>query len=139
MSAAPLPPGVRAVMVFDATCLLCSATVSWVIRNDPERRIAFASAQGEAGQLYYRTAGHAPGVMATFLLVTPERVLERSEAGLALLRLLGKHRWLSAVGKAVPRAARDAVYDLVARNRYRWFGRRETCMVPEQEDWARFL
>lgn len=134
---AGLDPCVRAIMVFDGHCVLCSATVQWVIRHDPERRIAFASAQGGVGARIYGAS--AQDADATFLLVTRDSVRVRSDAGLALLEVLGTRRAIAAIGRRIPRVLRDAVYDLVARNRYRVFGHRSTCAVPDAGERGRYL
>lgn len=130
-------PGVRAIMVFDSHCVLCSRTVRWVIRHDPNRRVAFAGTQSAAGKGLFDASGHDANV--TFLLVTRDGVRVRSDAGLALIEMLGKWRALAAIGRRIPRPLRDGVYDLVARNRYRIFGRREACAVPGADERARYL
>lgn len=134
---AQVGPGVRGIMVFDSRCVLCSGTVRWVIRHDPEGRVAFAGTDSAAGGRFYAASGHDAN--ATFLLVTREGVRVRSDAGLALLDILGVWSALTAPGLRVPHALRDGFYGLVARNRYRVFGRRTTCMVPDADVRTRFL
>lgn len=134
---AQVGPGVRAIMVFDSRCVLCSGTVRWVIRHDPEGRVAFAGTDSAAGARLYAVSGHDAD--ATFLLVTRDEVRVRSDAGLAMLEVLGASPRLIAAARLVPRVFRDGFYDLVARNRYRVFGRRTTCVVPEADVRARFL
>lgn len=134
---AQVGPGVRAIMVFDSRCVLCSGTVQWVIRHDPEGRVAFAGTESAAGAGLYALSGHDAD--ATFLLVTRDGVRVRSDAGLAMLEILGVWPRSTAAGRLVPRVVRDGFYDLVARNRYRVFGRRRTCAVPNPGLRARFL
>lgn len=134
---AQVGPGVRAIMVFDSHCVLCSGTVQWVIRHDPDGRVAFAGTESAAGARLYAVSGHDAD--ATFLLVTRDRVRVRSDAGLAMLEVLGVWPRLTAAGRLVPRVLRDGFYDVVARNRYRVFGRRTMCAVPETGVRARFL
>lgn len=134
---AKVGPGVRAIMVFDSRCVLCSGTVQWVIRHDPAGRVAFAGTDSAAGARLYDVSGHDAN--ATFLLVTRDRVRVRSDAGLAMLEILRLWPALTAAGRRVPQVLRDGFYDLVARNRYRVFGRREACAVPDARLRARFL
>lgn len=124
-------------MVFDSRCVLCSGTVQWVIRHDPAGRVAFAGTDSAAGARLYDVSGHDAN--ATFLMVTRDGVRVRSDAGLAMLEILGVWSALTAAGRLLPRVVRDGFYDLVARNRYRVFGRRTTCAAPEAGVRARFL
>jgi len=128
------------VLLFDGVCNLCNGAVAFVIRRDPRARLRFAPLQSPAADALLASLGVARDRLPdSFVLVEDGRVHVRSTAALRVARRL-RFPWpLLAVFLLVPRWLRDPVYDLVARNRYRWFGRREACMVPTAELRARFL
>lgn len=126
------------LVVFDGECRLCSGAVRFILERDRAGVFRFVPLQSSLGRRLLRARGHDPGDAGTMLLVDGDDVLERSDAVLAVARRLPGWGW-TRVLRAVPRAIRDAVYSLVARNRFRWFGRRETCYVPTAEERSRFL
>jgi predicted DCC family thiol-disulfide oxidoreductase YuxK len=128
---------VRAVLLFDGVCTLCNGFVQFVIQRDPAGRFQFATLQSDAARRLLQAAPQP--LPDTLVLVENGRVFLRSTAALRVARGL-KFPWpLAFVLVVVPRPLRDWVYDVVARNRYRWFGRRDVCMVPTPELRARFL
>lgn len=127
------------LLLFDGVCNLCNGTVQWVIRHDPEGRIRFASLQSETGRRIRREAGHGDKTLDTVLLYDDGRIYHRSDAVLRLLRHLGGGWRLLAGLSLIPRPLRNGIYDWVAANRYRWFGRRESCMLPTPELKSRFI
>jgi predicted DCC family thiol-disulfide oxidoreductase YuxK len=128
---------VRAVLLFDGVCTLCNGFVQFVIQRDPAGRFQFATLQSDAARRLLQAAPQP--VPDTLVLVENGRVFLRSTAALRVVRGL-RFPWpLAFVLVVVPRPLRDWVYDIVARNRYRWFGRRDVCMVPTPELRARFL
>jgi predicted DCC family thiol-disulfide oxidoreductase YuxK len=123
------------VLLFDGVCTLCNGFVQFVIEHDPAGRFQFAPLQSDAAR---RVLGVAP-LPDSFVLVEDSRLFTRSTAVLRVARRL-RFPWpLAYVFVAVPRPVRDWLYDAVARNRYRWFGRREICMEPTPELQSRFL
>lgn len=126
-------------MLFDGVCNLCNAWVRFVIDRDPGGRFAFAPLQSELAERLLRERGYVGEPLATVLLVDGPRVYDRSTAALRIVRgLRGGWPMLAAL-LAVPRALRDPVYGWLARRRYRWFGRTETCRLPSPEIRDRFL
>jgi predicted DCC family thiol-disulfide oxidoreductase YuxK len=125
------------VLLFDGVCTLCNGFVRFVIERDPAGRFQFAPLQSAAAaRLLGATARPLPD---SLVLLEDGRLFTRSTAALRVARGL-RFPWpLAYVFVAVPRPVRDWVYDAVARNRYRWFGRREICMVPTPELRSRFL
>jgi predicted DCC family thiol-disulfide oxidoreductase YuxK len=126
-------------MLFDGVCNLCSGSVQFAIARDPAAKLRFAAIQSPYGQDFLRRRGLSADRFETFYLVDGDRVYEKS-AG--VLRLAGYLRWpwpLLRAMRIVPRPLRDWLYDRVALNRYRLFGRREACLVPTPEIAARFL
>ncbi len=125
---------------FDGYCVLCSGFVQFCFAHDGDGRLKFASAQSLLGQRVLAALG-LPGdtLDRTILLIEDNEVFSQSTAVLRSLRhLRGWPRWLAPL-RIVPRFIRDPLYDLIARNRYDWFGRRSTCFVPTPETRTRFI
>ena len=133
-----MPPE-NATLLFDGVCNLCNATVQWVIRHDSAGRFRFASLQSEAGRALLAQHGLPLDAMETVVLVAGASHWVKSDVPLEVLRRLGGGWALSSALRAVPRPLRNACYGWIARNRYRWFGKRDACMVPTPELRARFL
>jgi predicted DCC family thiol-disulfide oxidoreductase YuxK len=128
----------ESVILFDGVCNLCNAWVRFVIDRDPGARFAFAPLGSDAANelLHERQAMISSD---SIILVERDAIYDQSTAALRIARRLSGGWPLAAVFLVVPKVLRDAVYRLIARNRYRWFGRREVCMVPTPELRARFL
>ncbi len=132
------------VILFDGLCNLCNESVKWVIARDRDARFNFASLQSEAARRLLADAGfHDPEKRAnlpdSIVLMDENGLHMRSDAAIRIARGLGFPWSLATVFFAVPRPLRDWAYSVIARNRYGWFGRRDTCMVPTPELRARFL
>ncbi len=127
------------VILFDGVCNLCNGVVQFVIRRDPRARFRFASLQSAAARDLLTRHGVADDLPDSVVLVANGRVRTKSAAALGVAGGLGLPWSLLGVFWLVPAFLRDAVYDWIARNRYRWFGRREECMVPTPALRERFL
>jgi predicted DCC family thiol-disulfide oxidoreductase YuxK len=127
------------IVVFDAMCVLCSANAQFILKHDRSRRFRLASMQDEVGASLYRRFGIDPADPESIIVVDGEKLYRDSDAVLAIYIGLGGPWRLIAVGKIVPHVIRDPLYRWVARNRYRLFGRRETCWVPTPEQANRIL
>jgi predicted DCC family thiol-disulfide oxidoreductase YuxK len=127
------------VILFDGVCNLCNGLVQFVIARDPAARFAFASLQSNAASKLLDRHRQTTPLPDSIVLVDGDRVFTRSSAALRIARGLGFPWMLAYAGIVVPKPLRDAVYDRVARNRYRWFGKRDVCMVPTPELRGRFL
>ena len=138
MELAPLRDTPDALMVFDGACNLCSASVQAVLRMDREGVVSFASVQSLYGRALCEACGLDPGDPSTFLFFHRGQPLQASDAMLALLARMPQPWRRLALLRAIPRPVRDAAYLWLARNRYRLFGRRSTCLVPTPELKARF-
>ena len=130
------------LILFDGVCNLCNATVRSIIERDGAGRFRFAplqsqSAVGELGSVIGSAQGDP--LPDSIVLVDSSGVHTRSSAAIRIARGLGFPYSLLGLATVVPRPLRDAVYSMIARNRYRWFGRRDTCMVPTPEVADRFL
>jgi predicted DCC family thiol-disulfide oxidoreductase YuxK len=129
----------QAIVVFDAECVLCSANAQLILRNDRRRLFRLASMQGPAGRSLLRAHGVDPDDPDTIIVVAGPRVLRNSDAVLFIYSQLGGPWRAAALARAVPRALRDRLYRWVARNRYRLFGKRAECWVPDAADRDRLL
>ena len=132
----------RPAILFDGVCNLCNSAVQWVIEHDEEGRFDFASLQSDAARqelMKVLDANEIDTLPDSIVLLDSDGVHVRSAADLRILRGLGSWFPLLRLAVVLPRPIRDAVYNLVARNRYRWFGRRDVCMTPTPDIAARFL
>jgi|688.fasta_scaffold258663_3 predicted DCC family thiol-disulfide oxidoreductase YuxK len=134
-----LPPKCECVMLFDGVCHLCNGAVRFIMEQDPKGRIHFAPIQSDLGRRLYSQHGLNVDAPETLLLVTQERAFRESDAVIEIGRRIGGLWKLVVCGQFIPRAIRDAAYRFVARNRYRWFGKREACLMPPPELRCRML
>ncbi|GAA4453464.1 thiol-disulfide oxidoreductase DCC family protein [Nibrella saemangeumensis] len=120
------------IVLFDGVCNLCNGAVNFIIDHDPQHRFRYASLQSETGKQLVARHPELAG-MDSIVLLSGDQVLSKSGAVLRIASLLsGPWRWL-AVFRIVPQSLRDIVYDWVARNRYRLFGRTDACRIPTPE------
>jgi predicted DCC family thiol-disulfide oxidoreductase YuxK len=128
------------ILLFDGVCNLCDASVQWVIRHDRAAQFRFASLQSPAGRELLARHDLPVDALETVVLVEGDRHWLRSDAGIEVIRRLGGWwAFLALELQFLPRFLRDGVYRFIARNRYRWFGRKDACLVPTPELAARFL
>lgn len=126
-------------MLFDGVCNLCNGAVQFVVKRDPRGRFRFAALQSKRAAAVLAAAGVETPLPDSMVLVQDGVVSVRSTAALRIAKQLRAPWPLLSVFLLVPRPLRDLVYSFVAARRYRWFGRRESCMVPTPELRARFL
>jgi predicted DCC family thiol-disulfide oxidoreductase YuxK len=135
----PAFPDDRPLIVFDGECVMCSANARFVLRRDRRRRFRLTTAQGPLGAALYRHFRLRSDEEGTILVLAGGRLLTETDAAIEIASGLGWPWRGAAALRIVPRPLRDRVYRWVARNRFRWFGRRETCWVPAPADSARIL
>jgi len=129
----------RLIILFDGVCNLCNAGIQSVIKKDKKKKFRFASLQGEKGQALLREFNLAGPHLDSFVLIEGDKAYTRSTAALRIAKLTGGF-WKILYGLIiVPRFIRDAVYNMIARNRYKWFGKKDECMIPTPELRDRFL
>jgi predicted DCC family thiol-disulfide oxidoreductase YuxK len=128
-----------AVVIFDGVCNLCAASVRFVLRHEAEPQLLFTPLQSPAGARLMREHGFSPDDVKTFVLVVDGKAYAKSDAAIRVTQYFRGPWKLMGLMRIVPRPLRDWGYDLVARNRYRWFGRVDECMVPTPELRARFI
>ena len=126
------------VIYYDGVCGLCNRWVQWVLRRDPERSFRFTTLQGESAAGEFGTPAGDPASWAV-VLEDEHGVHERSDAALRIVSRLGGFHRFAALLLWVPKGIRDGVYRWIARNRYRWFGKRESCALPDKAERSLFL
>jgi predicted DCC family thiol-disulfide oxidoreductase YuxK len=132
------PPG-HEIVIFDGVCNLCCASVQFSLGRERDAHLSFTPLPSIAGARWMRDAGLDPAQAATVVLLSGGVPNTRSEAALRIARHLRRPwRW-AAAARIVPRALRDWLCDRVANNRYHWFGRTRTCMVPSPALALRFI
>jgi predicted DCC family thiol-disulfide oxidoreductase YuxK len=133
----PLPEG--PIIVFDGLCVLCSANAQFVLGQDKSQRFRLAAMQGPVGSALFARFGIDPNDPDTIIVVHGDQVWRDSDAVLEIYSGLGWPWRFAAIFKVIPRFIRDPIYRLVATNRYRIFGKRETCWPPTPEQAKRVL
>jgi predicted DCC family thiol-disulfide oxidoreductase YuxK len=126
-----------ATLFFDGYCTLCNNSVDFLMRVDKRQRLSFGSLQSETAQR--ELPQELRESVDSVILKYNDRVFVKSDAALEVCRILGGGWHFFRIFKILPRSWRDAIYEWVARNRYRWFGKRETCRMPTPEEKARFV
>ena len=119
------------IVVFDGICNLCSSLVDFVSKRDHGNVFTFVPMQSPQGQKLLEQHGVSINQVDTFLLIGNGGALVRSDAAIAIAAELRRPWDMLTVFRYVPRPIRDWVYSFVARNRYRWFGKRATCKLPD--------
>jgi predicted DCC family thiol-disulfide oxidoreductase YuxK len=127
------------IVLFDGVCNLCNGSVQFILKRDPQALFRFASLQSAAGRSLMVEHGLDPEALSSVILIENGRAWQESSAALRVARYLPGGWKLLRVFAVIPRPLRDAVYRLIARNRYRWFGKQETCWLPTPELKGRFL
>ena len=127
------------ILLFDGVCNLCNDFVKQIITRDQKGLVRYASLQSKAGQELLSKMGLVDFSMDTVVLIEGKKMYTKSDVALRIFRYLGgKWSYLYYLS-IIPKFIRDSIYDLIARNRYRWFGKREACMLPRPEWEDRFL
>jgi predicted DCC family thiol-disulfide oxidoreductase YuxK len=129
----------QAILLFDGVCNLCNSTVRFVMRHERRPELRFCALQSEGGTQLLTRHGINTDYLGSLILIEGESVFLKSDAALRLASYL---KWPWSWGRAAvifPRSLRDSAYDVIARNRYRWFGRHDACLLPTAELRSRLL
>lgn len=127
----------RALFVFDGICVLCSGGASWVMRHDRNARLNFTPAQEALGQALYAHYGVA--MDESYLLIADGRAFTASRGYFEVCRILGGWWYLCRIAAIIPEQLRDWLYAMIARHRYRWFGKADYCALLTAEQRSRLL
>ena len=144
--------GLHPILLYDGVCGFCNRTVRYILKRDRQKVFRFASLQSELARGILTKHGASPSDLDTFYVVLDfnvglqdnippnEKLLARSDAVIFVLREIGGvSRWAGNAFRLVNRGLRDWIYNVIARRRYRFFGRYETCPLPDPETRDRFL
>jgi len=132
-------PTDKSIVIFDGFCNLCNGAVDLIIRYDPNHRFLFTANQHEAGKDLLKKFDKAPESVSTIYLVEGDQIYERSSAALRIAHKMSFPFPLFGIAWIVPDFIRDPIYNFIAKNRYRWMGKKETCRMPSPEERAKFL
>jgi predicted DCC family thiol-disulfide oxidoreductase YuxK len=126
------------IILFDGICNLCSSSVRFIIQRDPGREFKFASLQSEAGKQYIEQYNIHETIDSIVLIKDGKVYLESTAA----LKIASRLKWpwrIFGILLGIPKPVRDRLYKWIAKNRYKWFGRDESCMLPSKENRDRFI
>jgi predicted DCC family thiol-disulfide oxidoreductase YuxK len=129
----------KQVILFDGFCNLCNGAVLFVIKRDKKVKFSFASLQSSFGQIQLKQYGLSSDELSTIVLLKDGRIFTKSTAALEIAKNLDGLWPAFYFFRIVPPLIRNFVYDFIAQNRYRWFGKWEVCMIPTPELKARFI
>ena len=132
-------PKDKPILLFDGVCNLCNASVQFIIKRDPKAKVRYAALQSEIGQAILEKENRASNDLDTAILYEHGQIYTRSCVGLRLSRYMSGLWPLFYVFIFLPKALRDPIYNWIAKNRYNWFGKSESCMLPTPELKSRFL
>lgn len=133
-------PKDKKIILFDGVCNLCNASVNFIIKHDKKDLFRFVPIQSNLGQniLYY--IGIQPLNMDSVILYEPKiAYYYKSSAALEIMKNLGGFFYFIIILKIIPRSILNMIYDFIAQNRYKWFGKKESCMIPSEELKSKFL
>ncbi|MCP9762252.1 thiol-disulfide oxidoreductase DCC family protein [Lacihabitans soyangensis] len=126
------------IILFDGVCNLCNGAVQFVLRNDTKNIFKFASLQSKFAQDFLKKHQLPTENFGTLILIENEKIFVKSNAVFKIAKYLTKYAWLS-VFSFLPIFVTDFFYDIVSKNRLKWFGKRENCWLPTDELKERFL
>jgi predicted DCC family thiol-disulfide oxidoreductase YuxK len=129
----------KPIIIFDGYCALCSGWARFVLRHDPDGRYRLLSAQSPLGYALYVHYGLDPLDYETNILIADGIAWFKSEGSIRMAEGLGFPWSLAGLFRVLPMAWRDSLYETIARNRLKWFGKRETCYLPDPRYAGRFL
>lgn len=127
------------IILFDGVCNLCSSSVQFVLKRDKKKQFLFGSLQGSFGQEILARYNLPADTFNSFILLEDNQLYTKSTGALRMLKHLGGGWRLLYGFIIIPRFLRDAVYGFIAKNRYKWFGKKEACWLPRPEWKDRFL
>ena len=129
----------KKIVLFDGVCNLCNSSVTFIIKRDPKNRFKFAALQSDSGQKLVTMHGIDTSKTDSIILIDHDKAYAKSGAALRIAKFLSGGYPLLFGLIIIPPFLRNWVYDYIARNRYKWYGNRESCMIPTQELKEKFL
>jgi predicted DCC family thiol-disulfide oxidoreductase YuxK len=132
-------PNDKKIILFDGVCNLCNSSIIFVIKHDPKDLFRFAPLQSDIGKSLMEKHQIDPQETDSIILVDQEKAYTKSSAALRVSRHLSGGYPLLAIFLIIPVFLRNLVYDYIAKNRYKWYGKKDSCMIPTPELKAKFL
>lgn len=129
----------KEILLFDGVCNLCNSSVNFIIDHDPKGHFKFAALQSEFGQKKLEELGFDQEEFDSLVLLSGDKVYKKSSAALRIARKLSGLYPLLYVFIIIPPFIRHGVYNIIAKNRYKWWGKRDSCRMPTPELKARFV
>jgi len=134
-----LPKGVK-IILFDGVCNLCNSTIQFIIKHDKKRQFRFTSLQSDLGKQLLKERNINPVKIDSIILIEPNiAYYHKSTAALEIAKGLNGAYPLMSIFLIIPISLRDWVYDYIAKNRYKWFGKNESCLLPSKEEEELFI
>jgi predicted DCC family thiol-disulfide oxidoreductase YuxK len=127
------------IILFDGVCNFCNSSVNFIIRHDKKKRYKFAALQSDVGRMLSEKHGIDQSKIDSIILIENGNIFVKSSAILRITKNLNLLYPLLYVFIITPKFIRDGVYDFIAKNRYKWFGKKEACMIPSPEIKSRFI
>ncbi len=127
------------LLLFDGICNLCNTSINYIIKRDKRQLFKFASLQSDAAKQVLLQFNEKKYSIDSIILICNNSIYYKSSAILKLLSIMGGIYSVSAIGYIIPKKLRDKLYDYIAKNRYKWFGKRESCMLPTTDLEQRFI
>ncbi|MFC0187057.1 thiol-disulfide oxidoreductase DCC family protein [Fictibacillus aquaticus] len=127
------------VILFDGVCNLCNGAVQFVLKHERNQKLRFTALQSQTGEELLQKHGFPAEKMDSFVLIQGGKAFTKSDAAVRAAHYLKLPYRLAAVGIIVPRPIRNKVYEYIARNRYKWFGKKDECMLPSPDIKERFI
>ena len=129
----------KSIVLFDGVCNLCNSSINFIIKHDKKEQFLFASLQSDVAKEILLQFTSKKINFDSIVLIEQEEFYEKSTAVLRILKHLGGRYKLLYCSVIIPKFIRDKLYDYIAKNRYKWYGKRENCMIPAAELKKRFL
>ena len=128
-----------AIVLFDGVCNLCNSSINFIIRHDKKNRFMFAALQSEKGIEILKQYGFNSAVTNSIVLIKNKNIFLKSSAALQIAKSLNGLFPALYIFMIIPPFIRNIVYDFIAANRYKWFGKKEVCMIPTEELKSKFI
>lgn len=128
----------KSIVLFDGECNVCNASVQFILKRDAKGYFQFASLQSEMGQSLLKQYGVSP-TLNSLVLIDQRKAYTQSTAALKIAKNLNGLWKLCYMAILIPAKLRNQAYNVLANNRYKWFGKKEACLLPTQEQRRRFL
>ena len=133
-------PNDKKIILFDGVCNLCNSSVKYVIKHDKKDEFRFVPIQSELGQKIIKHIGISAKHTDSVIFYKPGKVYYyKSTAALEIAKSLNGFFTYASIFRIIPSAIRDIIYDYIAKNRYKWYGKNESCMIPTPELKSKFL